>query len=505
MHAPRSSSAASRTSLLAAAVALFLFVSVAYRAASQAITHDEALTWLWILGREGANPFVEGTANNHVAFTLLAWVPTRLLGASEFALRAPSVLAFGFYLFFGWRLCRTLRRPELPLGVFLFLSLNPYLLDFFTAARGYGVSLAGSLWALYELTRWTEDARTLRLVRAGLGLGLAVSAHLTFAVLAGSVFAAFVPLALLAGRSDGSPWKDVVKRTAALVLPAAVVALAVLGPLLARTDRGDFYGGVPTLAEAASLMILKCLAHGQDPWQLGGDPPFRASVQHDIALFLVAGTWVATCVVVASRSRRAWRTSDRASLPSITTLTFAAIVPMLVLAVWVGPVLGFAFEYPDPRRALWILPVLALASGEWISQLGASRLGRRAAALGTIAIWLVVALFATQWNTSYFADFRYDAGSERIFHVIEADRKERGLESARVGVQYMLYEPSLNFYRDKFESGLRPVNRDFVPDPGRYEYAVLGPELDPERFGDLGELVYHDEVSGAWVARLTGR
>lgn len=499
MHAPRS---ASRTSLLAAVLALVLFGSVAYRAASQGITHDEALTWLWILGRSGANPFVEGTANNHVAFTLLAWLPTRLFGASEFALRAPSWIAFGVYLVFAWRLCLRLDRPALRLGIFLLLSLNPYLLDFFTAARGYGVSLAASLWALHELTCWTEDRRTTRLLRAGLALGLAVGAHMTFAVLAGSVFAAFVPLAWLVGRTTSTPLKSVVKRTAVLVVPAAVVVLAVLGPLLARTDRGDFYGGVPTLVEATSRMLLKCLAHAQDPWQLGAEPPFRASVQHDIALALVAGTWIATCVVVLVRSWRTWRTREVAALPTITTITFAAIVPMLALAVWVAPLLGFAFEYPDPRRALWVLPVLAFATGEWISQVGEGRTARRAAALGTLAVWAVVALFAAQWNTSFFADFRYDAGSERIFRVIEDDRRERGLESARVGVQYMLYEPSLNFYRDKFENGLRPVNRDFVPEPGRYDYAVLGPELDPERFGDLGELLYHDEVSGAWVARL---
>ena len=71
---------------------------IAWRAYSQAITYDEAFTWLAFVRGPLREVFTSYTGNNHVLFSLLAWVSTHSLGVSELTLRLPSVLAAGGYL-----------------------------------------------------------------------------------------------------------------------------------------------------------------------------------------------------------------------------------------------------------------------------------------------------------------------------------------------------------------------------------------------------------------------
>lgn len=76
--------------------------------------------------------------------------------------------------------------------------MNPLVLDFLVAARGYGIALALFTYALVLLVRWGQnekDRRPASLVKAGIALGLSVAAKLVFAV---PVFAVVVAALVLA-------------------------------------------------------------------------------------------------------------------------------------------------------------------------------------------------------------------------------------------------------------------------------------------------------------------
>ena len=75
--------------------------------------------------------------------------------------------------------CVSYIRPS-ALAVAL-LTLNPLVLDFLVAARGYGIALALFTYALVLLVRWGQnekDRRPASLVKAGIALGLSVAANL---------------------------------------------------------------------------------------------------------------------------------------------------------------------------------------------------------------------------------------------------------------------------------------------------------------------------------------
>src|SRR5271165_4832761 len=156
-----------------------------YRAAHQSITSDEALTWdLYI-----ANPlnwiFVVYDANNHVLHTLLCRLSVALLGLSELTMRLPSLAGGLLYLAFVYKLCRLLFFNFwtflLAMGA---LMLNPFLMDYLSAARGYGMALGFFIAALYFAVRFFDDgpeaADANRVPLAAVLLGLAISANLVF-------------------------------------------------------------------------------------------------------------------------------------------------------------------------------------------------------------------------------------------------------------------------------------------------------------------------------------
>jgi uncharacterized membrane protein len=158
----------------------FVFAASVYRAATQSFTTDEAFSYNLFLSGSWSRLFGGYDAAHHVLYSILAKLSITLFGLSEFALRLPALVGCLLYLAAAYRLCRRL----LPYGAaFLLplalLSLNPHMLDFFSAARGYGLAIAFLLWALHWTLDYVESPEAAILRRIALALALAVSANLT--------------------------------------------------------------------------------------------------------------------------------------------------------------------------------------------------------------------------------------------------------------------------------------------------------------------------------------
>ena len=160
-----------------------LFAYVAVRAAVVPITWDEAFSYLEFTRKGQLLPFGHFramAANNHYLNTWLTYLTTGVLGVSELTLRLPTLAAYVLFLYYTARLCNELSSPLPRVSAFVVLNGNPYLLDYFSLSRGYGLAyalLAGSLWYLF---RFFQTGLQVRYSRASLGFAiLAVAAHLT--------------------------------------------------------------------------------------------------------------------------------------------------------------------------------------------------------------------------------------------------------------------------------------------------------------------------------------
>jgi len=138
-----------------------LFALVVYRAIHLSFTHDESLSYEIIKG----NTDLKGTANYHYLNTVLMNISSVLFGDSEISLRLPNVISYLVYLIFCYGFLKN--NPfiiSILVGVPLLL-LNPYMIDFFSLARGYGLSFAAMMGSTYFLIKeiksefWFKDLK----------------------------------------------------------------------------------------------------------------------------------------------------------------------------------------------------------------------------------------------------------------------------------------------------------------------------------------------------------
>jgi hypothetical protein len=462
-----------------------LWGTTCYRAATQSVVHDEALTWELYLAGPVSPIFDYYDANHHFLATLLERISTSAFGFSELSLRLPTLLAGAWYFWILFRLCRLVfgQTPMFAVAVVL-AGANPLILDFLVAARGYGLALAFLMHALFQMVLYLAEPPERRgasrrlLYTAAASLSLAVAANLTFLLPALSLAVIFILIAKPAGGGKRPEKRrqrgDVPAAYAAdmrrFVLTIAVFALGfcLVAPLDAARV-GDFYAGASTLKESLRNAVDVSFAHNAG---IGGLLQDGRGMRIWLG-FLGFALPLLALIALGWGSWRFWRAS-RGGAPlqeaeTLLLLTSGAIGGSVGLLIAAHYLIGF--PYPADRTGLYFpalmalcLPALAAAlppRPSWLS------LARPA---GLAFLILLAGQFLLQWNTSHFYVWRYDADSREILTKIQA--AGHGQKPApRIGISWQL-EPSFNFYRTvKGYSWLPPFDRR-GPD-GDYDYYVL--------------------------------
>jgi hypothetical protein len=136
-------------------VALAIWGFVWVHAFSMDMTHDEAYSFRLIK----TNYFIAlfGTANTHWLNSFFMKIFSLLFGDGPGWLRLHSVLAFPFYAWGLYHLVRLIKSDKAKIVFVALLLFNPYVLDFFSLARGYGLALTFQVWSLVYFVRGYEQ------------------------------------------------------------------------------------------------------------------------------------------------------------------------------------------------------------------------------------------------------------------------------------------------------------------------------------------------------------
>lgn len=110
----------------------------------------------WVFDTSALSAFNFEVATNHFLNTMLTKIGYAIFGGGEIALRLANLAAYAMFMMFAGMILHRLTRPWIAVAGFLLLNLNPYVLDFFTISRGYGLSLGLVMGALYFLFRFLE-------------------------------------------------------------------------------------------------------------------------------------------------------------------------------------------------------------------------------------------------------------------------------------------------------------------------------------------------------------
>lgn len=139
---------------------------IIYKALATPVTHDEVATMVHYLNFSTWEimMYPDPWPNNHILNTLLAKYSMAIFGVEQWSARLPNVLFFLLYAYAAYRIGKMLFEREmlLFLGSFAVFLFNPFLLDFFSLCRGYGMSnallLASSMLCLEGFLRQRSRA-----------------------------------------------------------------------------------------------------------------------------------------------------------------------------------------------------------------------------------------------------------------------------------------------------------------------------------------------------------
>jgi len=372
------------------------------------------------------------------------------LGSREWQLRLPNVIAHILYLAFGLLLLRQLKETASILLGFALLNFNPFLLDFFGLARGYGLALGLSMAALFVLREAWQQPNLIR--RAALLLFSLICASL--ADLANFTWLN-LHLALLAAGLvvlfDGTRHQVKVDRTS--LLCAVVIAgsnawfirnlarriwvLSEQGELYARGQNGFISDTLGSLVDSYFYM-----------------QPYPSSFKTAIMAVAIVGFLLAAAVI-------GYRTcTDR-------RISFSAVLLVIAVLAVAEPIVEHVFlgtEYPVERIALYYVPIAALLAAFAIDEIcvtsGATFRLAGSVSCGLLISGMLFHLYKTE-NLHHTMTWFYDANTKSA--VLEIERLFGGSNTQQkinIGNDW-IFEPSLNYYRTtRHYDWLNPATRN---------------------------------------------
>ncbi len=504
-----------------AAILFFAFGVAVYRAKVQPIAHDEAMEYELFLGG-GVGNVLMYHPTNHVLFTLLAKPIVWSLGNREIVLRSPSLFGAAIYLLAVYLLCRRLfgRRVLFFLAVAM-LSLNPQILDFMSAARGYILGLAGLTIAMYLMACLaergefdpTDSGWKWGCILASIALAFSVAGNFTNFVPAACLAVVFSTVAMGGPRcllkTADYRLRQFIKY---FLVPGAVTGFCLLWPYLIQVRPSHFYAGQTNARSAIrdvfeASFLYKWTDDTYSP-SLGALPVRAGSWQEHVTdlgayvLFPLLLCTVFVGVILARRATDGSRTKEIRYCRIFGNAALANVALIVVLHMTAK------VHYPDSRLCLFLIPLFTvgglLAAREIHNRFPLQPLK----ALGLLLAAIVISDYALAINVKSFRYNAYDNISRDLYQAIEKDALSRGLTNARVGGTWW-YEPEINFYRlrhrAKWMLPYEIKDRSYwwqtpgALEPAAYDYFVFVPPSDPQLTGPRVRTIFHDEKTQATI------
>jgi len=509
--------------LLSIAILLFAFGVAVYRAKVQTIAHDEALTYEWFLD-QGVYEVLRYNAANHILQTLLVKPIVKIFGVSEFTLRIPTLFGAAVYLIAVYLLCRKLFGDGLVMVLSTaMLALNPQVLDFMAAARGYSLGLAGLAVAMYAFARLADRGRfdpndkewRWGCAIASISLALSVAASFTNIVPATCLALSFTFVAL-DGFAAVSQFRGRAAREFAkyFIFPGVAVGFCVLWPFLIQARLAQTKIQLEKASDAVRDVFNASFLYiwTEDVFNsLGAAPAVAGSWQERVTqlganfLLPLLFAFVLFGLVLAFRTRPESRKNQRALCLIFASAAIGSVVLIVLLHITTK------VNYPFSRYCLFFVPLFTIAGVLAAREISSRFPSAILKGAGLLVAAAVVSDYAVAFNVKSFRYNAYDSISRDLYQAIEKDALSRGLTNVRVGGTWW-YEPEINFYRLRYRARwMLPYDikdRSYVwqtPNslaPGDYDYFVFIPASDPHLTGRILRTIFHDDKTQVTIIAL---
>jgi len=446
--------------------ALYILVCLTYKASHASMTHDESSTFLNLVDIHTLdlwtcfhNPQCWTTANNHLLNTLLMRWSNALFGPKELALRLPNLIFLLIYLScVALMLRKSATKPAEALFGLAIFTCNPFILDFFALARGYGMGLGFTMLSVYGIWKYLSDNKPRHIVLALTAATLAVFANLTYvAYVAALLVSVTLVIVLPLLRSS---WRSIVSMVPVSMAACVLVLVAFFYyPVTILKDLGEFTYGANSFWEAWVGFARDSL-YGIS-WIGNATPEIFAYGSFIVITLCIGCAWLP-----AMRSR----ISEHRKFEQFISLLF---IGMLLFFICNHLLTGAS--YPSGRKSIiFYVPASLLVFQVLQRLLSPTRWGQIAMALLGTALFLHV--FRT-FQPDSFREWWYDSSTKEM--ALYVAKQAAPGDTATLGVEW-IFHPSTQFYVQtrNLPVHLSPYSKDIhADDPVEYYY--ISPEFLP--------------------------
>lgn len=462
------------------------------------MTHDESSTYLNYIDQPLWECFYLakcwGTANLHLINTLLMQLTVGLFGTDEFFVRLPNLMGHVVYLVYSALLVRSISHNHwVRIGSFLLLNTNPYLLEFFSLGRGYGLACAFMIMSLYYLYRFWDDRQLKSLIWCYVATILAILSNFTFlnywaaltAVVGLAVIQGWLNREILPGISvlKADSYQPSPHAMAAVIGGSALLLFAMLYyPISFLRKLGEFEYGSNTLAETYHRLLNDSI---QTQGYFGPDT---------LPVFKVMGiVFVLAALVYGLSLVRKKETASQQYLFSSCLLVLVFFLAIITQRYLLGT------KYLVDRKAVIFIPLLGIPFVVALHHWATTRYQKVFTGFAIALTAFLILHMTRTFNLHRCQEWYYDVHTREVLEYVSS-RVKPG-EKVKLG-EYWLFTHSSNFY-------IRTQELDFV-EPIKYEKKVRTDRLYDYYYVEPshGKVIHPDyvlEKKFGWVAVLYRR
>lgn len=418
------------------------FIYVLIRSFCVGITYDEYWTIhdYATLSACDIITFTPPSSNNHLLYTLLIRL-FAFFSDSLFAARLPNLLSFIVYLYFSYKLSRTYLSPIVGITCYLVLTFNPFLLDFFGLARGYGLALSFQMMSLYFTLRYIDKFNIICLILSLFAATMAVTSQFTLLVFYCAVVATVFLFSILKKKRKAILWTLIIS-----MLFTILLTFIIYCPVIKLMESGDlYYGGHNNIFCDTFFSLTDCTLYG------------NAGAETILATLYIVG-FLFVSSIVYSFSYRPWTLSTKHVILIILVTCIAIIIIQHYL---------LSTLYVIDRTALYLYPLIMLSLFFSINNFRNKMI--MYGFTGLIAIAILWNAFANG-NTYTTLVWHFDAHTETLLNRLN----EKGKAENRIlAIDFSWpFEYSVKYYYNLNKYSFISVSKD------KYARGKLNPQAD---------------------------
>lgn len=392
----------------------------------------------------------DSSPNNHVLNTLGIKLFTQLFGVTSFTVRLTNLLAFVLYFFVGVELLKKIRNEFwfVLCGIFI-LVCNPYLLDFFALARGYGLSVGLMLLSIYQFYNYLSQKHITYLTYTIITAALAVLAN--FTLLNYYLVLLFLTVVIIFSEKNK---KDIFKKILPLVLTTLVLAALIYNPIKKMVSTDQFvYWGTESFYKSTLLPLVDAMRYSK--LYFGIKPATYFAVIF-IVVFVALGVYSAQQFI-------------KHKVKAVSN--FAVICFLILSGIIVVTILQFhLFDVPflNARGAVFMYPIFVLIVIITISNIFINKQRQRNIVLSVFFCIGLIHFFNTA-NFRFYRDWWFDAHTKDVLTWIDEQHPQK--EKVTLNCSW-IFNNSLHFHKDVsnfYNLELATFNHDLQPE-GNYQY-----------------------------------